>query len=81
MTEEPEREPLPPVFLTPAELAHRWRVTPRSLERWRAQGRDPVWIRVGVGIRYPISGVLAHEARQQGLPARDPLDGVQSGEP
>jgi hypothetical protein len=87
MTDEPELEPLPPVFLTPVELAQRWRISTRTLERWRAFGGGPVWIGLGGGIRYPRAGVLSHESRQRGMSARTTHDGgehdprARSGEP
>ena len=58
-------EPDLPVFLTPAELAGRWKVSGRTLERWRAQGRGPAWTTLGGSIRYRLADVLAYEARQR----------------
>ena len=49
--------------LTPTELAERWRTSTRSLDRMRAAGTGPRWIRpTPRTIRYPIGEVEAHEA-------------------
>ncbi|WP_272011131.1 helix-turn-helix transcriptional regulator [Roseovarius sp. ZX-A-9] len=50
------------VHLTQRELAARWRVSGRTLERWRAQRFGPAWITIGGSIRYRMSDVLAWEA-------------------
>ena len=54
-------------FLTEAELANRWGLSPKTLARWRGLGTGPVFARFGKVIRYPIdnqNGVLDYE---QGL--------------
>ncbi|SFD42882.1 helix-turn-helix transcriptional regulator [Roseivivax sediminis] len=52
---------LPP-YLTTRELAERWRVTCRTLERWRAEPYGPGWVTIGGAIRYRREDVLAWEA-------------------
>lgn len=52
------------VHLTSNELAARWRVTVRTLERWRAELYGPAWITIGGSIRYRMTDVLAWEAAQ-----------------
>ena len=53
--------------LLPLELAARWRVSPRTLERWRAEGYGPAWLTIGGSIRYRLADVLAFErARRRG---------------
>lgn len=49
-------------FLTTCDLADRWTVSPRTLERWRAEPYGPAWITVGGSIRYRLTDVLAWEA-------------------
>ncbi len=49
-------------FLTTKLLARRWKITPRTLERWRADGKGPRFVRIGRHIRYRQSDVLAFEA-------------------
>ena len=39
-------------LLTPAEVAERLRVSTRTLEFWRHQGRGPAFVRVGKRVRY-----------------------------
>lgn len=55
-------------MLTPAEVAAQLGVTPRTLQRWRAEGRGPEWRRLspkvgprlrGGPIRYPVAGLRA----------------------
>lgn len=48
--------------LTPRELADRWKVSIRTLERCRAQRYGPAWITIGCSIRYRMTDVLAWEA-------------------
>lgn len=50
------------VYLTQRDLAGRWRVSGRTLERWRAERYGPAWIRIGGSIRYRMADVLAWEA-------------------
>jgi excisionase family DNA binding protein len=46
-------------LLTEAELAGELRVSRRTLQRWRMEGRGPRWIRVGKAPRYRRSDVQA----------------------
>lgn len=55
--------PSPPVWLTTGELAVRWKLTERTLERWRAERYGPVWHVLGGSIRYLMSEVEAFENR------------------
>jgi len=50
-----------PLFLTLEELAERWRVSGRTLERWRAAGEGPPWVRLKGRVIYPAAGVHAYE--------------------
>lgn len=51
-------------FLTTAELAARWRITPRALALRRKRGAAPASIGSGRGVKmlWPLSEVLAWEA-------------------
>lgn len=51
-----------PVLLTQRELAERWKVSGRTLERWRADVFGPAWLLIGGSIRYRLEDVLAFEA-------------------
>ena len=56
---------LGPELLTTAELALRWRMSGRSLERWRTEGYGPAWHRIGGAIRYARADIKAFEARHR----------------
>lgn len=44
-------------LLTPAEVAERLRVSTRTLEFWRHQGRGPAFVRLGKRVRYRADDV------------------------
>jgi hypothetical protein len=48
--------------LTQFELAERWRLSGRTLEKWRQTGRGPRWLRVGGRVLYPADEVERFEA-------------------
>lgn len=61
MTMDPT--PIGPLkHMTQAELAARWRVSPRTLERWRAFGDGPCWLKLCGRVVYRIEDVRAFEA-------------------
>ena len=45
-------------------LSRRWNIAPRTLERWRAEGRGPQFVRIGRHIRYCQTDILTFEAEQ-----------------
>lgn len=47
--------------LIEAELARRWRISPRTLARWRRAGRAPPHLMLGRTAIYPIDAVEAFE--------------------
>ena len=47
--------------LTQAELAERWQVSTRTLDRWRAEARGPAWLKLNGRVRYREEDVLAFE--------------------
>ena len=53
-------------YMTTRELAERWRVSGRTLERWRAERYGPGWIWIGGSIRYRYADVLAFEQAHSG---------------
>jgi hypothetical protein len=53
---------MPEEHLTQAEVARRWRLSPRTLERWRWQGRGPQYLKVGGAVLYRAADVAAFEA-------------------
>lgn len=46
----------PPSFLTPAELAARWKITPMTLRRWRHAGKLKTH-HLGRGIRFSMAEI------------------------
>ncbi len=54
-----------PVFLKQRDLAVRWKLSIRTLERWRVDRYGPAWITIGGSIRYSITDVQAFEAEQR----------------
>jgi hypothetical protein len=50
--------------LTQLDLARRWRVSPRTLERWRWLGQGPAYLKLGAVVTYRLKDVEAFEAAQ-----------------
>ena len=46
------------------ELAARWRVSTRTLQRWRSDGTGPSFLLIGGSVRYRMSDVLEFEERK-----------------
>ena len=44
------------------DLARRWQVSPRTLERWRWLGQGPRHIKIGARVVYRLEDVEAYEA-------------------
>ena len=51
-----------PRHLTQADLADRWRISLRTLERWRAQGKGPGWLKLCGRVLYRKADVEAFVA-------------------
>jgi hypothetical protein len=51
--------------LTQAELAAIWRISPRTLERWRWLKRGPAFVKAGGRVLYRLEDVTAYEAAQR----------------
>jgi hypothetical protein len=51
------------VFLTPRELAARWKEHPQTLANQRSSGEGPRYMKRGRNVRYRLSDVLAYEAQ------------------
>jgi len=56
---------MPIKHLNQTDLSRRWKVSPRTLERWRWVGVGPVFLKVGGRILYRLEDVEAFEARQR----------------
>ena len=45
------------------DLARRWSVSPRTLERWRWIGEGPAFLKIGGRVVYRLEDVEAYEAK------------------
>ena len=58
----------PPVLLSPRQLAARWGLSEKTLERWRMLGTGPVFLKLGGRVLYRIDEVEERvHCRRQGL--------------
>jgi hypothetical protein len=46
------------------QLARRWSISPRTLERWRWLGQGPQFLKIGGRVVYRVADVEAYEAEQ-----------------
>jgi len=46
---------------SPTDLAARWNVSPRTLERWRWTGEGPTFLKLGSRVVYRLEDIEAHE--------------------
>jgi len=58
-------QPISLRHLNQIDLARRWRVSPRTLERWRWQKLGPAYLKVGNHVVYRIEDVEAYEAARR----------------
>lgn len=49
-------------FLNQTELSRRWKVSPRTLERWRYQRNGPQYRRIGGRVVYALADIESFEA-------------------
>jgi hypothetical protein len=54
----------PTQHLNQVELARRWRISPRTLERWRWSGHGPPYMKIGGRVVYRLADIEAFEAAQ-----------------
>jgi len=50
--------------LNQVQLARRWSISPRTLERWRWLRQGPPYLRIGGRVVYRLTDVEAFEAAQ-----------------
>ena len=50
--------------LNQAQLAARWNISPRTLERWRWVGEGPRYLKIGGRVVYRLADIEAYEAEQ-----------------
>jgi hypothetical protein len=67
--------------LNQEELAERWTISPRTLERWRWLNEGPSYLKIGGRVAYRMEDVLAYEAQQKSgasKPHKGRKNGVKS---
>lgn len=57
------------LFLTPAELARRWRVSVQTLANWRSRQSGPPYVKLGRRVLYRFSDVETIESGARREPA------------
>lgn len=57
------------IYITQDQLAKRWQISPRTLERQRWIGEGPNYVKLGGAVRYLSTDVLEYERRQTVHPA------------
>jgi predicted site-specific integrase-resolvase len=60
------------------ELADRWNMSPRTLERWRWVGEGPQFIKIGGRVVYRLEDVEAYERNQLRASTADNGSGAQA---
>jgi predicted site-specific integrase-resolvase len=55
---------LPPAMFNPRQLADRWGLSEKTLERWRMLGTGPSYLKLGSRVLYPLHEVQAHEQQR-----------------
>lgn len=45
------------------ELATRWDVSPKTLQRWRSEGRGPRYLKLSKRVTYPLDEIFLFEER------------------
>lgn len=67
--------------LSSRELATRWGLKPRTLERWRAVGLGPHFLRLGGRIAYRLEDVEAYEQSHYFSSTSEPATLCAGGQP
>jgi hypothetical protein len=57
--------PNDPTYLNQQELADRWRMSPRTLERWRWLKTGPHYLKLGGKVAYALTDVENYERRRR----------------
>jgi hypothetical protein len=65
--------------LTQRDLARRWRISTRTLERWRWLRQGPPYLKLGGAVVYRLEDVEAFEAEQRQAPALASQRGARGG--
>ena len=52
-------------FLSEVELAHRWSISTKTLQRWRAEKRGLPYVKLSRTVRYDFHDVITYEQTQR----------------
>lgn len=70
-----------PAF-TETELARRWNVSIKTLQRWRSEERGPPYIKLSKAVRYPVDEIVTYEqVNRQGMSNEAPLPSLNDAQP
>lgn len=47
--------------ITDKELAERWNLHLKTIQKWRRRGKGPKFIKLGIAVRYRISDIVKYE--------------------
>ena len=59
-------------FLKQKDVARRWGISHRTLERWRVIGHGPKFIKIGAHVAYRLRDVEDYEVKRVRTSTRDP---------
>ena len=51
------------MMMNETELAARWNLSPKTLQRWRSEGRGPRFMKMSKRVVYPIDEIFDFESR------------------
>lgn len=66
----------PIIHLNQVQLARRWSLSPRTLERWRCHEQGPCYLKVGGRVVYRLEDVEAFEQAAARKPETVPTQGA-----
>lgn len=65
------------IAINEIELAQRWGISPKTLQRWRTEGRGPRYFKLSKRVCYPFDQILAFEnARSTSRPRNGALPAI-----
>jgi hypothetical protein len=62
-----------PAHINQSQLAKRWNMSPRTLERWRWLGRGPVFLKLGGRVVYRLEDIENYEVNHLQADTTGPL--------
>ncbi len=65
--------------LNQAELADRWGVSQRTLERWRAIGWGPCFLKMGGRVVYRLEDIETYETQHMRVSTSEPVNQIHFG--